>query len=190
MSGFKKWGILCYLASRQLDGGSPHTSHWSKPSRRVRSVSWRAPSCQQQVAELLNSPPEASDWGIFRGKAGQTSCSSWFEMCQAMSLLLGQGETCSAAWSEPLCPPADHSLRRQGSMCSVSSLRVISDADMKKMPGSLFSGRSQDCFVSNLLGRACKNPLPQGATWEEVLCSGGFVQAYTLSWVHGWEGSR
>lgn len=84
--------------------------------------------------------------------------------------------------------PCWYSLRRQGSTCSLSSLRVISDADMKKISVSLFSARSQDCFVSNLLERAGKNPLPQGPTGEEVLCSGDFVQADALnlgSWLRG-----
>lgn len=95
------------------------------------------------------------------------------------------------AWSELLCLSANRSLEKGAQhMLGVSSLGAISNADTKKVPGSLFSARSQDCSLSNLLGRACKNPFPRRPTGEEVLCSGGFVQACALGRCHGWVGSR
>lgn len=53
------------------------------------------------------------------------------------------------AWSEPLCLSANRSLEKGAQhMLGVSSLGAVSNADTKKVPGSLFSARSQDCFLT------------------------------------------
>lgn len=105
VSGLNKQGILCYLVSRWLDDGASPTSHGNKtPSKRARSVSWCALSCQLQVSRLLDSPSEACNLEILRGKVGQSS--------DVPGCLHPPGPRRLAvpAWSEALCLPTNHSL--------------------------------------------------------------------------------